>query len=72
MDQFSIQNYTDGRPTIYGNAHNVDIEEAMESLYGTLAFRNKTEEEIEEFLENMKQGYVMKGDRFSEIKITKH
>ena len=71
--KFNIQLYSDGRPKKYGNAFGLDIDEAVDELiyYDTFS-EQYSEEELKEYLEKMKVGYVMRGTAWSEFKITKH
>lgn len=69
---FNIELSSDGRPSKFGNEFGLNLEEAAESLLYYDIFSNEyTEEEMTDYLEKLKPGYVMRGARWSEIKITK-
>lgn len=69
---FDITIYNNGRPSKYGNTENEDLEETIESLMHYDFFLKKySEEDLEEYLNNMKVGSVIFKDTLIDIKITK-
>ena len=70
---YDIQLSSDGLPGKYGNEFNLDIDEAAAALLYYDEFSKRySEETMIKFLKEMKLGYVMKGSRWSEFKITKN
>ena len=68
---YNIEFYCDGVKSKYGNDYGLDLEEAVEELQGRAPFIDYSEEEITDMLVQMSEGYVMRGSRWHEIKITK-
>jgi len=68
--KFSITLSSDGRQSQFGNEYDLNIDEAVEELIYYDFFSEKyTLEELKKYLEEMKVGYITRGDRWFEFKI---
>ena len=71
--RFNIELYSDGLQRKFGNVYDKKLDDAVDELMYYLFFSEQyTFEEMEKYLKSMKPGYTMRGDRFSEFKITKN
>ena len=67
---FSIEYKIDGKTSKYGNLYNVPIEDAIDDLLSSYVFKDSTEEEIIDALNNIKIGsYKLFGSSLNQIRV---